>query len=79
MDKECFHVVKTNYCRSVLWILLNGGLLSVKSNYNKDKMTGTIDLEPIWNTLLTLKHEAFVSMFCTYKQFMHDTFLKKGF
>lgn len=64
MDKECFHVVKTNYCRSVLWLLLNGGLLSVKPNYNKDKMTGTIDLEPIWNTLLTLKHEAFVFMFC---------------
>lgn len=50
MDKECFHVVKTNYCSSVRWILLNGGLLSVKSHYNKDKMTGTIDLEPIWNT-----------------------------
>lgn len=30
MDKECLYVVKINYCRSVFWLLLNGGLLFVK-------------------------------------------------
>lgn len=49
MDKECLYVVKINYCSSVFWLLLNGGLLFVKFYYNKDKMIGIIDLELIWN------------------------------